>query len=81
MAELLLKHNADIEARDDEDRTPLHDAALCNSIEVMKQLLEHNANIKARDKANQTPLDIARSSWRNNETVKSLLMQHAVNTF
>ena len=39
MVQLLLEHNADTEARDEGNGTPLHDAALYNSIEVVQLLL------------------------------------------
>ena len=84
MAQLLLERNADIEARDKDNRTPLHDAAHGNSTEVAKLLLERNADIKARDKYNRTPYKVAHSRNKNiniggryNETLIRLLMKGA----
>ena len=51
MTALLLKHNADTEARerDEEQQTILHTAACFNNVEIAKLLVEYNANIEAMD--------------------------------
>ena len=76
---MLLEHNADVEARDEDNSTPLHGATSRNSTEVAELLLTYNAKIEARDKDNETPFDSACSSWRNNTGVKRLLMERALN--
>ena len=80
VAQLLITHEADIEARNKYNRTPLYEAAWNNSKEVAQLLITHEADIEARDKYNQTPVDVARKSWRNTEAVIRLLMEHAENT-
>ena len=49
MTALLLKHNADTEARDEEQQTILHTAACFNNVEIAKLLVEYNANIEEMD--------------------------------
>ena len=49
MTALFLKHNADTEARDEEQQTILHIAACFNNVEIAKLLVEYNANIEAMD--------------------------------
>ena len=77
VAQLLITHKADIEARDKDNETPLFAAACYNSTEVAQLLITHKADIEARDKYNRTPLDVARNSWWNTEAVVRLLMEHA----
>ena len=53
-----LKAGDDIEARDEDERTPLHWAALqCNGI-VVRLLLAAGANGQAKDKYGDTPSDL-----------------------
>ena len=54
--ELLLEHNADIEARDKDNKTPLHHAASGNSGGLVELLVKYNTNIEARDESNEMPL-------------------------
>lgn len=79
VAELLLQHNADIEARDKDNRTPLHSATYGKSVEVAKLLLQHGANNEAKDKDNRTPLQVARSALRNSEAAMSLVVELTAN--
>ena len=59
VAQLLITHEADIEARDKGNETPLFAAAYNDSKEVAQLLITHEADIEARDKDNQTPLFVA----------------------
>ena len=59
-AQLLITHKADIEARDEDNKTPLFAAAFSNSTEVARLLITHKADIEARDKYNEKPLFAAR---------------------
>ena len=74
----MLQHNADVEARKIDKKTPLHDASLNNSTEVAQLLLQHNANIEARDENNRTPLHDATSS--NSPRMVQLLLEHNADT-
>jgi SMI1-KNR4 cell-wall/Ankyrin repeats (3 copies) len=52
---LLLNHNADLNARDEQGRTPLHHAAM-HSIDSTKLLLAAGADVKARDRDGKSVL-------------------------
>ena len=71
---MLLGHNANVEARDNHNRSPLHHTAWHNSREVTQLLLKHNAYIEARDKDNQTPLHF--TAYYNNIEVAKMLLEH-----
>ena len=57
----LLSKGADIEARDDEQRTPLHDASYTSSSspEVVKLLLSKGADKDAKTRYGETPYSLA----------------------
>ena len=59
MATILLKHGADINARDEDNQTCLHTAAYYNHVAVVKLFLENNADIKARGVDKETPFHTA----------------------
>ncbi len=61
LAELLLAHGADIEARGN-DSTPLMWALFCGEPEFAIHLLQHGANACCRDGAGLTPLHICVSA-------------------
>ena len=54
--EMMLKLGADVNASDEQGKTPLHDACLKGHSETVRLLLDHGANIGARDKSGATPL-------------------------
>jgi hypothetical protein len=54
--EMMLKLGAEVNATDDQGKTPLHDACLKGHLETVRLLLDHGANIGARDKNDATPL-------------------------
>ena len=56
MTKLLLQHNANIEARDAEYRTPIQNAVSCNKTEIVRLLLDHSANIETKDIYERPPL-------------------------
>jgi hypothetical protein len=53
---LLIEHGADIEARDQEDATPLMRAAAFGQTGIVRALLDHGANVRAKDKYGNTAL-------------------------
>jgi len=76
ITELLLAHNADVNAKDNNGRAPLHSAAEYGNMEVAELLLDHNADMNALDKWGNTPLHIA--LYADNPNVAELLLaRHA----
>ena len=57
----LLDKGADVNAKDDKERTPLMSAAYRGYLEVVKLLLEKGADVKAKDKGGLTALMFAAS--------------------
>ena len=70
VAKLLLRYNADVNARDEDDWTPLHIAAWWDARDVAELLLDKGADVNARDEDGWTPLDFSA-----NETA-ALLRSH-----
>ena len=77
VAKLLLEHNADIEARDIYNRTPVQNAASCDRTEIVKLLLDRKANIEKRDKDNRTLFHHAvKSCYKNAVNTTKVLVEH-----
>jgi len=57
--ECLLNHNADINAKNDVDSTPLHLAIEDGNLSVVEFLLNHSADLNAKNENNSTPLHLA----------------------
>ncbi|KAH0579586.1 hypothetical protein H2248_002437 [Termitomyces sp. 'cryptogamus'] len=56
IVKLLLKYNADVDARNHWGETPLHLAASLGHLDIVGLLLKHNADVNARDQWGETPL-------------------------
>ena len=57
VARLLLEYGADVNAQGTNQSTPLHVAAQCGTIEVVRVLLEHVANLAAEDDGRKTAFE------------------------
>ena len=75
MVTLLLSHGADVNARDNNGMTPLHDAAREGHSEVVTLLLSHGADVNARDNNGRTPLYFSLGSPPH-YSVAELLISH-----
>ena len=60
VAELLLKHGADVNARQQDDLTPLHGAVSNGHAQMVKLLVDHKADKNARAAGNKTAADLAK---------------------
>jgi ankyrin repeat protein len=56
--EMLINAGADVDAKDENDWTPLHFAAGCGKINSLEVLLANGADVNARDNKQNTPLHI-----------------------
>ncbi|KAH9014388.1 ankyrin repeat-containing domain protein [Lactarius pseudohatsudake] len=76
---LLIRHGADVMARDDTHSTPLHLASSKWSVETIEQLIEHGADVNAQNGNQSTPLHLAASSRLavKGNVVRSLLKHGA----
>jgi ankyrin repeat protein len=59
VAQFLLKHGANVDAKSREGATSLHIAAQKNNLELVKLLLAYKADINATDSKHRTPMDRA----------------------
>jgi len=60
IAELLLKNNANVNAKQQGNVTPLHSASHNGQIKLVRLLIEYGADINAKMKNGQTPLFMAK---------------------
>ena len=74
IARLLLEHGADVNARRNDNSTPLHAAAQNGRVEVVHVLLEHGADVGAEDGDGRTALQVAASKGYNK--IMNLLLKH-----
>ncbi len=69
---LAINFGANLEAKNNSGRTPLHLASEFNRISIAKLLIERGAIVRANDNGGRTPLHLA-SFWNRIETAKLLL--------
>ncbi|CAG2241463.1 ANKRD49 [Mytilus edulis] len=73
MVKLLIRKNADVNAKTSDGWQPIHSAARWNQSDVIQVLLEHNADINSQTNGGQTPLHLASSCKDTRETLTLLL--------
>jgi len=56
VAQLLIECGADVNARDEDHKTPLHLTSYFPELKLVQVLLDHGANVNAEDNRSQTPL-------------------------
>ena len=59
MAEVLVEHGSDLNARDVEGWTPLHAAAACGNLTMLNLLLSEGASLVAINLDDKMPVDVA----------------------
>jgi ankyrin repeat protein len=77
MAEVLIAHKADVNAKDIFHRTPLHYAASSGNIEVAKVLLANKADVNAKALYSSTALHTV--AWNGNTAFARLLIENGAN--
>ncbi len=77
LAEMLLKHGADPNARQQAGVTPLHEAAHHGRSDLAQLLLDHGADINARTENGQTSLAMAKEK-RFDEVIRLLQIRGGV---
>ena len=79
--ELLVKHGADLDARDSDGRTPLMHAASCSkNADIIERLIHLGADLKAEDNHGMTPLACA-VSYNENCDVAERFLRLFANSF
>lgn len=71
--EILLRHGANPNARDDYLATPLHEAAMRGHSEIIRLLMKHGADVDARNTIGVTPLKTA--AGNNNVACTKVLLE------
>lgn len=71
-AQRFLDSGANVNARFNDNNTPLHGAALGGNVAIVQLLLAKGANVNATNSANGTPMDVA----AGNEQVCAVLRAH-----
>ena len=75
--QLLIDHEADINARDGTHLTPLHLASSAGTAESVLLLIERGADVDAEDDEGQTPYQVARLGRHpNHGKISQLLSDH-----
>ncbi|HVM63144.1 MAG TPA: ankyrin repeat domain-containing protein [Verrucomicrobiae bacterium] len=75
IAEILLTHGADPNAKDLINQTPLHAAVVSGMTDIAELLIAHGADVNVRDVAGGTPLRLAETA--GNKAIADLLRKHA----
>ena len=78
--QLLIRHGADVTARDESHSTPLHLASSKRCARSVDVLIQHGSDVNAKDANQSTPLHLAAASRLNLEgTIVRLLLKHGAN--
>ena len=59
LVKYLVDNKADVNSKNKDSDTPLHNSCRNNSFEIVNYLVDNKANLNAKDKDNKTPLEIA----------------------
>ena len=82
LARLLLQHTSDVNIRMTNEWTPLHVAAFCGRLEIVKMLLDLDANPNAETEGSETPLGLVSrgryNSQENGTSIARLLLERGV---
>ncbi len=73
IAEMLIKHGANVNARDADGDAPLHSSIYKENVELAQLLLKHGAEVNAKNGKGETPLD--RTAYCKNPAAIIKLLQ------
>lgn len=76
MVNILLASGVDINAKNSDDETALHEAAGKGNVEIVKILLEHGADVNAQNYGGQTPLVYGIGRDDANTAIVKMLLEH-----
>ena len=81
VAQLLLKHGADVNSRDEDNLTPLHVASYYSRVDMVQVLLDHGANANLEGNLGRTPLNLVVGSRnyfpvQNCVRIAKMLLEH-----
>ena len=76
LCEILLKHRAEINARDVDGNRPLHMACKRGHARTVELMMSHGADTSAENKYRQTPLHIAADGWNDCPEICEILLKH-----
>ena len=82
IARLLLQRGLDVHAKDIDNDTALHSAALSGTLEIARVLLDHGANANVENKQGRTPLhQVARGRYveEHGIAIAQLLLERGAN--
>jgi ankyrin repeat protein len=75
IAEMLIEHGANVNAKAKEGVAPLHEAARMGHVKLARLLLAHGADVNAKDDKGKTPLDWA-GLHEGSPEINKLLLEH-----
>lgn len=75
-AQAAITQGADINHRDEESFTPLHNAVLSGNRDLVNVLLAHRANITSRNFLGETPLSITRQANYRDPVITQMMNTH-----
>jgi hypothetical protein len=79
LAQALHHNGSSVDPRGHSGKSPLHSAAYCEDLEMVRVLLNCGANVNAKDDFGFTPLDFASLGRFSDPSVVRLLLDHGAN--
>jgi len=68
IVEFLTDHGADVNAKDREGDTPMHDAVRLGRYRIVKTLILHGANLRVENQAKKSPIDMVQLWYKETKS-------------